>query len=342
MIRWLLRFAAALAFLLLAAELITRSLLMSPTAWEPDETYGLWRVPGASIVQSTEGYGRFQVDADGFVDAPHEASSRVLLLGDSFTLALHVGYGERYSERTEQLLDDVEVRNAAFAGWFPANYSLLLQNLDVTDYDLVVIQISDSDLFEMDHPGRIRFQEVTPGTYTLEADPFPTRKGPLRNAVNTLSRFSGLAEFIRVRSQMLFWAERRRLEEKLRDGRVRHAQPADESRLPADVAERLRFFHSTLEPWHERLIYLYLPRLNYAERPLRFDWPECRDLIHKFAAESGAIVVDPTAAMLADFESSQVPVAGFHNSRMGSGHLNARGHRLVAEALAERIGELLK
>jgi len=342
LIRWLLRFAAALAFFLLAAELIARSFLMSPTAWKPDETFGLRRIPGARIVQSDEGYGRHRVDADGFVDAPVEGSSRVLLLGDSFSLALHVSYGQRFSERAEQLLGDVEIRNAAFAGWSPPHYALLLQGLDPNEYDTVVVQIADNDLFEMNSPGRIRFEEFEPGTWALHADPFPTTKGPLQTVVNALSRLSGLAEFVRVRSQMLFWTEHRRLSAKLSRSESDPPPPAEAKQLPPDVAERLRFFHSLLEPWHGRLLYLYLPRLNYQTRPPHHEWPVCRDVILEFAAETGAVVVDPTAKMLADFEVGQDPLSGFHNSKPGSGHLNARGHGVVAEALAERIGELLK
>lgn len=55
------------------------------------------------------------------------------------------------------------------------------------------------------------------------------------------------------------------------------------------------------------------------------------------AARSGVIFVDMTDAFLENFRANHTLPHGFANTEAGVGHLNARGHRMIAEALLDVI-----
>ena len=111
--------------------------------------------------------------------------------------------------------------------------------------------------------------------------------------------------------------------------------------IPEAAVEILIALHREIAVRHDRVVYLYVPRLTYRTDQPALEWPEAREVFLEFARRTGATLVDPTDRLQAAFEATGQPLHGFHNSVMGEGHLNEAGHLVVGEALAEGLADVL-
>jgi hypothetical protein len=53
-------------------------------------------------------------------------------------------------------------------------------------------------------------------------------------------------------------------------------------------------------------------------------------------------LVDPIDRFKAEFARTGQPLHGFSNSVLGSGHINAAGHRMLGEELARAVAEAMR
>lgn len=323
------------------AELVLRLWLAAPNPWRLDPELGPRLTPGAVVLQSREGYGRVPVDEHGWPDQPlpGPVEHRILLLGDSFTAGHEVGYGRRFSERLEQRLPGVELHNTGIGRGYPPFYAAVAQRAEPGRYDAVVVQLGDGDLFELDREDRIAFVRGGDGELELRQLPFPDRRSQVQRALGWLARHSALAEQLRDRLRRLAVQEQRRLRAKF--GAEVAGGPmtggALKESLPADLDERLDFFHEQLAPWHGRVLYLYLPKLEYDGPRVAPAFPEHARILREFAARHGSAFVDAGPALARAYQRTGQPLSGFANSRPGQGHLNAAGHAAVADTLAPHL-----
>lgn len=71
----------------------------------------------------------------------------------------------------------------------------------------------------------------------------------------------------------------------------------------------------------------------------RTDDLEWVDAVKKVAEESGIIFIDTYEAFASEYANTYMLPSGFCNSKLGGGHLNKTGHRLIAQEIAEAIRE---
>ena len=109
----------------------------------------------------------------------------------------------------------------------------------------------------------------------------------------------------------------------------------------AAIAEWMTQLRGTAEEAGVRLIICYHPRLTP-----QLDGsvtvaasPEYLRAFSEACEAAGVLFVDMSERFLQAYEAEHILPHGFANTAMGQGHLNADGHRLVAEALYDAIVE---
>jgi lysophospholipase L1-like esterase len=114
--------------------------------------------------------------------------------------------------------------------------------------------------------------------------------------------------------------------------------PAADPRLPA----LMDALHRRIAARTPRLVYLYIPSVDYFGPRAEYGEPRVAAFYHAFAARNHVTLVDVFEPFCAEFARTGQPLHGFPNSVMGTGHLNAAGHRAAGERLARAIAEVMR
>jgi lysophospholipase L1-like esterase len=326
---------------LVLGEAVVRTWIQSPSAALPDARFGWRYVPGATIVYSSEGHSVRRTNSLGLLDdEPRVPRPRVraLLVGDSYAEALSVPRGRSFAEVVERLDPDVDVVNAGISG------SDLLDRADWLDLhagalrpDVIVVQLTDGNLdvlLDAAHRARMAHPPV-PGVQ----EPAEVESGAQR-LVRVVMRRSALATASLRRLDLLVADQRARLSRRFREAGPRAAAGdpravGTDPRLPA-VLDSL---HVRIARHAPRVVYVYIPHLQYFTRGAPRTYPGVAALLHDFAARESVALIDGAGPFRAEFARTGQPVHGFSNSVMGTGHLNAAGHRVLGEALARELAE---
>lgn len=340
----------ALALALVAGEAAVGRWLQSPSAAVLDPRFGLIHRPHARVVQSLEGWSVARTNSHGFFDTelrPVRPPLRVLLLGDSYAEALQVRPEENFSRVAERLVPDAEVVNCGGSGRFPAHYAAQFRAF-VERYrpDMVYVQVNDGDVNEMGDASRLARVRAGSGAADGAADGAPgttaaaapaALAGRLRDAL----RHSALAKFTMVRLSQLQEFESRRFRRKFSNGPI--AEDINDTALPEHprargVADSL---FAAMKAEGVPIVIVYIPFVDYFSDPPAAAYPHRAAFWHALARRQGLELLDPTDAYLEEFRRSGQALHGFSNSKIGWGHLNARGHavlgRLIAADLERRL-----
>jgi hypothetical protein len=323
---------AVLLLALLAGEWATRRWLQTPRSARIDPRFGLVQGPGARFVQSAEGWGEYRADADGFLDRslpPPGQGVRAVLLGDSFGQGLQVRDRERFTEIAELLMPGLHILNTATAGRSVFHHALLAKRLeDAFAPDLVLVQLDDNKLTDIEIP------DDRAGAFA-EFDAAPVRERPSRSPagrMQSLLRRSALVAYLRTRVEKLSRQEGQRLALKL-TGR----KPDLRDLVAPPGTPRAKFLIDSLvteiQAVNPHVVLIYVPNINYFESAARVSYPLRRAWFHELAVQRGLPLVDPSDAFLAFYRATGEPLHGFSNTQPGQGHLNARGHAVMANEL---------
>jgi len=331
--RRLLPALAVLLLALLAGEWAARRWLQMPRSARLDSRFGWVQGPGARFVQSAEGWGEFRADADGFLDRPLPPPGegvRAVLLGDSFGQGLQVRDRERFSEVAELLMPGLHVLNTAAAGRSAYHHALLAKRLqDAFAPDVVLVQLDDGELTDIENDADREFAlaEFRGG----EGDG-SRGAGAKEGIVRAVLQRSALLSYLRTRIERLTRQERQRLSLKLsgrkpdrRDLVALPPTPRAEALIDSLIAE--------VQSVNPHVVLVYVPNVNYFDSPPRVSYPLRRAWYHELAQRRGLPLVDASDAFLESFRATGEPLHGFTNAQPGVGHVNARGHALMANEL---------
>jgi lysophospholipase L1-like esterase len=333
---------AGIAAILVLGEWVVRTTLESPSVTVPVARFGWAYPPFARVVHSSEGYSVRHTNSLGLFDrelrVPRPAR-RVVLLGDSYAEALQVPEGQGFADVAERLLPGTEIVDAGVSGHSPLDHAEWLETTgDSLAPDVIVVEISDANLDLMLTPDALRRygSPPVPGAPAV----VPPEKG-LRGLVRWVLRHSALATVSWRRLKLLAAEQKGALSRRFnatvaaRRARPQAAAIAD-PRLPA----MLDSLHTRIARHARHVVYLYIPHLDYFAPGVPESDPALGRLLADLAHRRGATLLDAAGAMRAEFLRTGQPVHGFANSVMGSGHINAAGHRVVGEALARVLAEL--
>lgn len=327
---------------LVAAEIVVRLWLVSPSIAVPDTRYTWVVPPHARIVSSAEGWSSTLTNSMGLLDDElrvPRARVRAVLLGDSFTEALQVARRDNFGSVAERRVPGLEVVNVGYSGRSPVEYSDWLEEYGSRLVpDIVVVQLNDSDLRDLVNPvARARLATVAARPSGVPPE------GRLARLSRRVLRNSALATVTWRRLKQLATDERKQLTKHFRGAGAVAADsaleaPAADPRLPAlmDALHRRIVAHAP------RLVYLYIPSVDYFGPRFDYGEPQAAAFYHAFAARNRLVLVDPLDEIRAEFARTGQPLHGFPNSVMGGGHLNAAGHRVVGERLARAIAEAVR
>lgn len=332
-----------LVALLAIAELVVRTWIQSPSPRPNPPRLWVDRQPFSRIVQSIEGYNVSRVNSLGLVDdEPRVPRAPIvaLVMGDSYAEALQVARAENFSNVAERSLPELDVINLGRAACYPVNYAFELPRMYARYRpDWVVVQVNDGDVRELLDPAlfarvRAEIQNFARDSVALSAPvPWPTAFSRF------LVRESALAYFAKFRLALLADKERARLAKKLLGGRRGEYLESLSGPVDPHAGVLLDSLYREMTRVTPRILFVYIPDVDYFSRPPAPGFPDRRAFFHAFAARTGATLIDPTDALLADFARTRQPLHGFQNSILGLGHINARGHRIVGELLARAIRE---
>lgn len=316
-----------LALLFAGLEVASRLALGHAPLERFDKRYD--RLPAADqpVVQSAEGFSRGRTNELGHLDDPMPKvlpPDGILVIGDSYTEARQVRRPDRYTDRLGTALGR-RVYNVGHTGWSPLNALAFLRTERATFAPkTVVLQVSGNDLADIVAKRRPHLVEV-PGGFDYKLPPrekqgMSARLTHLRLAASR----SAVAGAIIVAAATLLHDED--------DGKSETSCAA-----PPPLAVRaLPWLLGQLVAAHPDIRLLYLPQLDYHHGCV----DRCaasREVYRREAAAAHVPFVDVTAPMCAEFARTHQPLNGFWNTVPGSGHFNATGHAVIADALAAEL-----
>lgn len=328
---------AGTAAVLLAGELVVRTFIESPSVTVPVARFE-WAYPAhVRVVNSREGYSVRRTNALGLFDDELRVprpSRRVLLLGDSYAEALQIPPGAEFAAVAERALPGTEIVNAGVSGRSPLDDTEWAETVgDSLRPDVIVVEFSDANLDLMLTPAAQRRFANPPAPGRLET--LPPETG-LHGVVRTVLRHSALATLAWRRAKLLAGDQKASLSRRFNATGGRAAartRAADDPRLPL----MLDALQQRLARHAPRVVWLYIPHLEYFQPGQPASDPRLSALLADRFAHNGATFLDAAPALRAEYQRTGQPVHGFANSVMGSGHINAAGHRAVGEALAATL-----
>ncbi len=320
------------AVLLGAGEGVTRAFLTSPSGQGFDPELGWGWVPGTVIANYKEGGAPFVVNELGANDdpvSPKQGKLRILGLGNSFMEALQLPRSQNYTSRLEALAPGVDFVNLARSAMGPAHYPVVLRrHVDALDPDLVVVGLGEGDLFSFG--GGVEL--VKEGGRVVDVKLRAESKDQLKESFRPLLAHSALATHLMRRLKPLVAG-------------LLADDPGPAPVGPRDLRpafEAMRIVMRQVVAVGRPVVVLFVPGMDYlASGETRINDAAAdalvRAAVREVELETGKPIpwLDAGGALADLYRRTGKPGHGFHNLRVGTGHLNAAGHDAVARVLVD-------
>ena len=302
--------------------------------------------PGSELRFRTEGAATTRYAAHGLLadDVEARAEIEVGVWGDSFVQGAQVADDQKFGAAFRELWN-AEASATTVAVGYPDRsigdvIALLPRYEDLRDFDAHVVLLPD--LFDVSPDGKTFFDR--PDFRFVERRRDPPWEG-LRARVADVR-----LDFTWFSFQRVVGAKRNPIGGEALRWRVGPAASSAPAlrRWPAlyevDPAAWRFALQALRRATDQPVAIVYAPRVPFLDKGrVRREHP-VTDLAARFAAmcrEEGVDFVDLSPALAKHFERTGQPALGFHNGRMGRGHLNAAGHEILAEALVDWVKSTL-
>lgn len=357
---------------LLCFELLLRATgYSSPVFRGPHPELGWSLRPGVEGWWTGEGRSYVKINAAGWRDREHGVAKpagvyRVVVLGDSYSEAMHVDQGKTYWSHLEGLLSQclakpVEVLNFSVAGYGTGQQYLVLRNTalkyhpdvvllqftngnDVSDNSRALAVGKDRPFFTLDASGKL-----TPETSFQSDAGFQARLSARSDLIRRATDHSRTLQMVRsvANAGIISSAVAKAGEIEAGLDMAPLAPPRSPQWEEAwRVTERLIEETRNLAAKHGARFVLAMvpyaiqvhpdPRTRAAVQ----DKLEVADLFYpekRLARLPGVDVIALAPEMQRMAQSEQRPLHGFDKTRQGFGHWNEDGHRVGAEIIARRL-----
>ncbi len=332
-----------------ACEIILFSFSLSSTTESNTLIDNYHFIPGSKIVCINEGYSVREVNKLGFPDREYshfleENTLRILLFGNSFSEAIQMPTNKTYENILEdtlqmQLKRKVEIWNLAKSG------AGLLDNLASSkkviydiDYDYIFIQISKSNIFNIHISG----SNVIVHDDSIVNDPDILKKKTFLTIFNQKFREKSITWNLLMTRMYIFSRFISRLKIKhflyKKNNEAQNdldMQSASKNKLTTENKEYFAYLISILSHQiqikHAKLILFTFPQENDIELV---------DFYKEVCRKNNATYLDLSKyKQLSD--TTGYPIQGFFNSKLGYGHLNEYGNKVLAHVLDEELLPIL-
>lgn len=304
-----------------------------PTGWidrENSSTPAIFN-PGSVLVHNTEWHGVYQADKNGYFNKGTLVDSGyTIITGASHTAGKEVAYGYRYSDLLNLMLksdskyseDDIVAYNVSMdAYFFPAiinGFSCIVS--EFPNSDNIVIEVGktnfDVESLETALPQKL-YSESERGALITQTLSFKKKLSmTVKEMVPLTSRIKTTLKTISKGN------DKDSVNDSLQDLSLE------------DYRDALNLDLSTIrEEYGGNLIILYHPTVTITDDGMTVDKEVTTPIFAEVCAENNITFVDMTESFQRAYEEDYTVPYGFNNTSMGAGHLNADGHRLIAEAL---------
>jgi hypothetical protein len=324
-------------------EILIRSLLYTATPVAYDPLFGWRTAPGARAVDGSEGFGRISINRQGVRgrDLPAGAAGRVhrlLLLGDSFTEARQVDDDQTFGAQLEarlsrQLRREVWIGNAGQSALEASDYLYYLPAYEQKLHpELFLIAFSPWD-FKLNEKNQLagllsRFDPAAPPGQRVRTQT-PAGPGSIPRSLRAVLGYSSLARYAFLR-----WRPAR---EELRQHEDARSEPHPRV---ATVDQMVSYFQALVARSRTPIAVTYI---NFYSPVEPNDHHVEEERIREAATRLSIPFIPTSAAFREDWARTGRLVNGFQWSKTGpgTGHLNPRGHQIVARALSPSLAAIL-
>lgn len=299
-----------------------------PAGWldtDQGATTAVWR-PGAVIVHGTEGYSVSRVDENGFINPPGELAERyVLMMGASHTQGLEIGPESRYAALVN---DHFSVESGKLAAYNIGGQGHFLPT-QIRHFAAAMAAFPDAcavtiEIHTTDYSG----QQI-----------HDSRNQPVYDPTQSAAGFASMGGAARlktiVKESMPLLALVKKNVQTLR------ARAAEDTEDPWDYETELDAALALIRSEFDGpLVFVYHPTTQIQpDGSLKLGYSDTWDIFRRLCEKNGIDVIDTGPRFARLYESEQKLPYGFANTAPGSGHLNAAGHRILAEEIISYLEE---
>ena len=285
----------------------------------------VWR-PGAVMVHGTEGYSVTRVDDNGYINPPGTLADRyVLIMGASHTQGLEVRPRYRYAELVNRYFSDDTGTLAAYnigcqGDFLPTQIKHFQAAVEAfPNADAVTIEITSTNYSALEI-----HQAMTQGHYNPGDSVEGFRAGGLAFKLKTMVKENlPLLALLKKNAQTL------------------RAQAAEDSEERYDYETELDAALALIRSEFDGPIaFVYHPATEIQpDGSLELDYSDNWDIFCGVCEQNGIDVIDTGPRFARLYETEQKLPYGFANTTPGEGHLNALGHRILAEEIISYLEE---
>lgn len=280
----------------------------------------VWR-PGAVMVHGTEGYGIARVDRNGFLNPEGILADRyVLMMGASHTQGKEVCPAQRYSTLVSSYFSGESGTLAAYniasdGHYLPSQIRYFKAALAAfPNAGAVTIEIGSTDAAPQELRDAQNQAVYAPISFT---DSVSMLKGMVKESLPLLA-------LLKTNFQTL------------------RAQAAEETEGPYDYETELDAAMALIRSEFDGPIaFVYHPTTEIQpDGSLKLGYSDTWDVFCRVCEKNGIDVIDTGTRFARLYETERKLPYGFANTTPGSGHLNAAGHRILAEEIISYLEEL--
>ena len=284
------------------------------------EATSVWR-PGAVMVHGTEGYGIARVDRNGFLNPEGILADRyVLMMGASHTQGKEVCPAQRYSTLVSSYFSGESGTLAAYniasdGHYLPSQIRYFKAALAAfPNAGAVTIEIGSTDAAPQELRDAQNQAVYAPISFT---DSVSMLKGMVKESLPLLA-------LLKTNFQTL------------------RAQAAEETEGPYDYETELDAAMALIRSEFDGPIaFVYHPTTEIQpDGSLKLGYSDTWDVFCRVCEKNGIDVIDTGNRFARLYETERKLPYGFANTTPGSGHLNAAGHRILAEEIISYLEEL--
>ena len=324
--------------LLIATEVSLRLIISMPSTQQFDGELGYTNIPGSQMIESWEGYSHITFNRIGFNDDdPDDAIERkVFVVGDSYTEAFQLDKKLGYTSLLENKLTETDVIKLARDSFWPLHYPIV-SNRFYDDFtpELTILQLGSHTLSDLTAENiSIAFHDNGDiEDYRVSVSQNDRRKESFRVVINN----SATAYYLMRKYKNQIVTSLSRLKNIFSGKSEKKKGSKKKKRIgEQEYTKRLEYI---LRQIKGRVLVLYIPSPRVLhDSDTQND--RVRNVVKMASQNTGLDLLDMTDDFKSSYSLTGQFLNGFANSKPGEGHLNERGHQLVAEKLSEKIKQL--
>jgi len=309
-----------------------------------DSEFGKLNTPNRDVLWGLEGFSSFKTDSLGFNNNKYDMikkKKRILVIGDSFTEAIHVNREDNYCSKLKDLLgSEYEVINLGLIGQSIADYINNANNFNnLLNPDFVIIQVTSYRDFIYEPLNKSNWLYIV-----KENDKYFVKSQEVLNSffhkiIGVIKKSSGISAYSYRRLKKAFFKidtpkHNNNIEKKISIDKISSINNAD----------LIKWEISELKKSYNNLIFLNLsgfPFISKDNISIRKDDTETtvkKKLLRNILHDENIKLIEFPESLLDKIETERKFLTGFNNTTIGSeGHLNEYGHNYVAELIYKEI-----